>query len=579
MAIQPKDDKRKRSEQMADNSEIILSQVLEDLKRAIALEISKADYFEIFCAEQATKDYELSYEEIEAGIVDGEHDGGIDSFFTFVDGECIGEEVNFSLPKKSPDLEVVIIQSKSTSGFAETPIDKLISSLRLLLSLDQDLKELKQYNAEVRSRADIFRRSYKKLASKFPTLKIKIIYACPKSTGDIHSNTQAKSEQLVQIVKGLFDEAVVKFEFWGAKELLALARKKPTQTFELNFEQSLNGSNGYVALVKLRNFFEFLLGGGTEIRSDLFEANVRDYQGSTEVNEEISNTLKSGGADEFWWFNNGVTVLASRASSGGSTITIENPQIVNGLQTSSEIGRYFSTIDRDDSRSVMVKVVASENEEVRDKIIKATNSQNTVPLASLRATDKIQRDIEHHLKANGFFYDRRKNFYKNDGKPAGKIISISLMAQAVMTLFRGEPDNARARPSSLIKDDSVYSSIFSESYALDAYLVAASTIRAIELKLKETPGLVARDRNNIRFYVLLWVCALKSKSISLSAAKVAALKGQISDKDISDAISEVWKLFRDAGGSDQTAKGPGFKEEVKDKVKDKIQAHFKASQQ
>jgi len=84
---------------MADNSEIILSQVLKDQNEAVAPETSAPDFFEIFCAEQATKDCELSYEEIQAGIVDGEHDGGIDSFFTFVNGECVGEEISFALPK------------------------------------------------------------------------------------------------------------------------------------------------------------------------------------------------------------------------------------------------------------------------------------------------------------------------------------------------------------------------------------------------------------------------------------------------------------------------------------------------
>ena len=562
---------------MTDNSEVILIQVLEDKNQEIAPEVTAADFFEIFTAEQATKDFELSYEEIQAGIVDGEHDGGIDSFYTFVSGECIGEEVNFSMPKKNAVLEVTIVQSKSASGFSETPIDKMISSLTRLLSLSQDYNALPQYNGEVKARADIFRKSYKKLAAKFPSLKINMIYACPKSTTDLHQNTKLKSQELVDKIKALFDEADVSFEFWGAKELLNLARMKPTQTFELEFDQSLNGASGYIALVKLPKFYRFLLGGGSEIRSDLFEANVRDYQGSTEVNQEIASTLERGGLDDFWWFNNGVTVLASRASSAGSIITIENPQIVNGLQTSSEIGKFFSEIERADERAVMVKVVASENEEVRDKIIKATNSQNQVPLASLRATDKVQRDIEHHLKANGYFYDRRKNFYKNEGKPASKIISIGLMAQAVMTLFRGEPDNARARPSSLIKDDDVYNSIFSDSFALDAYLVAAITIRAVELALKDTSDLVARDRNNMRFYVLYWVCALKSKSISLTPDRISKLKGQISAEEIENAISEIRRLFTAAGGSDQIAKGPLFKERVKDEVKDKIRLHFSNS--
>lgn len=559
---------------MTKNSEIILSQILQDKNNEIAPEIGAADFFEIFTAEQATKNFELSYEEIQAGIVDGEHDGGIDSFYTFVGGECVGEEVDFTIPKMNASLEAVIIQSKSASGFSETPIDKMISSLTRLLSLSEDYNRLPQYNEEVKSRADIFRKSYRRLASKFPFLKIRIIYACKKSTDNLHPNIRLKSEELKGRIKGLFDEAEVVFEFWGAKELLSLARVKPTQTFELTFDQSLNGSNGYIALVKLPSFYRFLLGGGSDIRSDLFEANVRDYQGSTEVNQEIAGTLERGGKDDFWWFNNGVTVLASRASSAGSTITIENPQIVNGLQTSSEIGRFFSEAERDDNRAVMVKIVASEDEEVRDRIIKATNSQNQVPSASLRATDKIQRDIEHHLKAHGYFYDRRKNFYKNEGKPASRIISIGLMAQSVMTLFRGEPDNARARPSSLIKNDDVYNSIFSDTYALDAYLVAAVTIRSIELALKGTPGLVARDRNNMRFYVLYWVCAVASKSLSLTPDRVSKLKDKISADDIAEAISEVRTLFTEAGGTDQVAKGPTFKEAVKDKVKDRIKSHF-----
>lgn len=363
---------------------------MKDRNEAIAPETSAPDLFEVFCAEQATKDYELSYEEIQAGIVDGEHDGGIDAFYTFVGGE-----VGFKLPKKTTDLEVIIIQSKSSSGFSEAPIDKMISSIRRLLDLSQDYDELTQYNTELKSRAKIFQKSYNKLLRNFPSLKIKIIYASIKPADNIHENTILKANELIDVVKSLFDEADVTFKFWGAKELVSLARTRPTQTFQLIFDQSLNGTGGYVTLVKLPNFYKFLLGGGSKIRFDLFEENVRDYQGSTEVNKDISDSLENGVVDEnglfddFWWFNNGITVLASRATSSGSIITIENPQIINGLQTSSKIGRFFSEVEKDDPRSVMVKVVSSEDKKVRDKIIKATNNQNKVPLASLKATNEF----------------------------------------------------------------------------------------------------------------------------------------------------------------------------------------------
>lgn len=555
---------------MSNNSRTILQQVLNDRRQDVAPEMPPEDFFEIFTAEQATKEFELSYEELEDGVVDGEHDGGIDAFYTFVNGECVDEEVSFSVPKKKVDIDVVIIQSKSSSGFSEEPINRLISSLGYLLNLSSNFDALTQYNDEVKSRADIFRKTYHKTAVKFPALKVTIIYACAKSSGDPHVNTKLKADELIDKVSGMFDDSKVDFQFWSAREILALARKQPTQTFHLKFDQSLNGSSGYVALVKLPDFYTFLCGGEGNIRSDLFEANVRDYQGTTEVNLEISKTLSGQREEDFWWFNNGVTVLASRASSSGSVITVENPQIVNGLQTSSEIGNFFREGAKEDVRSVMVKVVASEDEEVRDKIIKATNNQNPVPLASLRATDKVQRDIEHYLKANGYFYDRRKNFYKNEGKPASKIISINLLAQSVMTLFRGEPDNARARPSSLIKNDEVYGSLFSEDFAIDSYLVAADTIRRIELALREVDGIVARDRNNLRFYVLYWLVSTKARSLALSADKIAKLKGSISAEDISMSINKVRNLFDAAGGNDQVAKGATFKETIKDSAKDYI---------
>ena len=63
---------------MSNNDQIILDSVLEQQRQQLAPEISQAEFFEVFAAEQALKDYDLSYEEIRSGIVDGGADGGID---------------------------------------------------------------------------------------------------------------------------------------------------------------------------------------------------------------------------------------------------------------------------------------------------------------------------------------------------------------------------------------------------------------------------------------------------------------------------------------------------------------------
>ena len=168
--------------------------------------------------------------------------------------------------------------------------------------------------------------------------------------------------------------------------------------------------------------------------------------------------------------NNGITIVASRASQSAKTLTIEDPQIVNGLQTSTEIHKYFSQYKTEgDQRNVLVRVIVPSHADSRDRIIKATNSQTAVPPASLRATGKIHRDIEEYLYPRGLYYDRRKNFYKNEGKPRDRIIGIPQLAQATMAIVLARPDNARARPSSLLKRDDDYEQVYNLAYPIALY--------------------------------------------------------------------------------------------------------------
>ncbi|NGO54776.1 hypothetical protein, partial [Allomesorhizobium camelthorni] len=118
---------------MADNSQQILDDVLAQQRQELLPEVSDQDYFELFCAEQILKDFDLSYEEIQAGIVDGEHDGGVDSIYSFVNGELIYEDFDTTPFKKDVKIELHVIQSKTSGGFSEVPLNKLISLTRNLL--------------------------------------------------------------------------------------------------------------------------------------------------------------------------------------------------------------------------------------------------------------------------------------------------------------------------------------------------------------------------------------------------------------------------------------------------------------
>lgn len=549
---------------MADNSPQILNDVLAQQRTSRAPEMSEADYFEKFCAEQILKDFNLSDEEIESGIVDGEHDGGADAIYGFVNGELISEDFDYKSFKKDVYIELYVIQSKSSGGFSEIPLTKLISLTNHLLKFDSDYGKLTQYSDNVRLVMDNFRQVYRGLSSTFPTLKIWYYYASKKADSYVHDNLRLKADELKAVAEQLFPNySSASVEFLGARRLLDLARRQPKTVYDLQISKSLSAINGHVVLSTLSSYNKFLCGDGDQLRSELFESNVRDFQGDTEVNADIERTLKHETDVEFWWMNNGVTILASRATLNGDTVTIENPQIVNGLQTSTQIAKNFRGKDGSDSRNVMVKIVSSEIEETRDKIIKATNSQNAIQPATLRATDKIQRDIEETLKSKHLYYDRRKNHYKNLGKPSVRIISISLMAQAVMSIILSKPDTARARPSSLIKDNSVYNDVFSENFPINMYVVAAELIRSVDRVLKLRSELSPRHRSNLRFYVLYWLSCVQVSKTTISPQDIIKIDlEKLDDSQVELAIDEVWKIFESMGATDQIAKGPDLKKKL-----------------
>jgi len=536
-----------------------LNQLLDQRILEIGEGLDESEYFEIFSAEQALKDDDLSYDEILAGVVDGGGDGGIDSAYLFVNDALYHEDLDIGSLKRNAALRLVLIQSKTSSGFSEEAIHKLIASARDLFNLNRELSELEPvYNSGLLQTITNFRTVYLALASKFPSVSFEYLSAA-KAT-DVHPNVERKVLDLKTTVEGLFNPVSFDFKFLTASHLLASARRSPATTSSLRLAETpiSTGQEGFACLVALKDFLPFITDDDGHIRAHLFEGNVRDYQGKTEVNKEIRQSLDCAGSEDFWWLNNGVSIICSNASLSGKTLTIEDAEIVNGLQTSREV--YHALHGKDlatETRHIMLRVLKPQTEESRDRIIKATNSQTPIPAASLRATDKIHRDIEEFLYPRGYFYDRRKNYYKNIGKPIKKIVSIPFVAQSVMACALSDPANARARPSSLIKNNDTYMKLFSASYPLDIFLKCPMIVRAVEDCLKQCRESNLRAHsNNLRFYVaMLWTlrtCGVPRPTIE----QVASIDTSLLTNDaIMESAMDVYGAYDGLGGTDQVAKG------------------------
>ena len=545
---------------MTTNSQIILNGVLKHHQSEIDPQASADGFFEFFTAEQALKDFDLSYDELESGLVGDGGDGGIDGIYLMVNGDLVQEDSDYTNLRKDIVIDLVILQSKTHSGFQETPIERFITVSRHLFDLSNEDSLPSSYNTRLLEAMHRFHNLYRNLAPFFPTFNVTFYYASKGE--DPSASVKLKVDILRNVVASYIPSANFDFQFLGAPELLNLAGRQPHTTYSLPLAENPISSGdqvGFVCLVKLSDFFAFITDAVGSLQRQLFDANVRDYQGSTQVNGEIQAALQTEGSEDFWWLNNGVSILATQASLGGNTLTIKDPQIVNGLQTSNEVYNYFKNADvaRSDGRKILVRVMVPTEDESRDRIIKATNSQTVVPPSSLRATQRIHRDIEEYLQQKGLFYDRRKNHYKNEGKPRDKIVGIPYLAQAVMAIVLRRPDQARARPSSLLKNDRDYNRVFNSSYPIELYYVCAEAMRRVESLLKSPSLRVAtEDRSNLRFYVAMHAVAGVSNSPRPTPRAIARFDlSALDSAAVQHSLNDIQPKYVGLGGNDQVAKG------------------------
>lgn len=521
------------------NNTQIIDSCIQEFKETNQLGGDEGAIFELFVGMQITKSHDLDANEIRSAIVDGSKDGGIDLFLPLLDDFPVltweeAEEVTVS---KQASLTLIVGQSKHKTSFQEDVLDKWISSMSIILRLGQSQDELaERFNSSLCEKILVFHHLLKQVVRKpGSTITVRYVYATRANEFQPTETFRSKTEQLVSLTKMHIDTATVDASFLSAKQLFQLYQSDTPESRDLVFAANplavkYGAGIGYVGLVPLRELKKFITVENTENDVDerVFESNVRHFQGNVDVNSKIKATVREDKERDFWWLNNGVTIVSPSAQPLANNLTITDPQIVNGLQTSYSIHAALEDAPHD-TRCVLVKVIVSSDKSTVDRVIRATNSQTAVGAASLRATDEVQRDLEAFFEAKGYFYDRRKNFYRSQGKPLARIFSIPYVAQCVHSILNFSPAAARARPSSLINIEATYTGIFDSRKDFGAYLNSCLIVRAA----KDYIATISDDteRAKVNNYVF---------HISQIAASFAIGKGYYSDREVSSvALGKV----------------------------------------
>jgi hypothetical protein len=438
----------------------------------------------------------------------GGNDLGIDAFGILINGELLHDsaEVRAATEQtKKLDVQVIVIQAKTSPGFEEKVIANLaddltqvVSPKRMTYAASADIRNLREC-------LDAVYRDLAKLSGGLPRLHIRYVTTGAKVSGGVGEKARQAQERL----SGLDRFSTVDFRCVTHRELQDLYRQA-TEAVGANFEMIKKISlpkipgvrQALLGLLPARDLVEHVLtdpGGG--IRESLFYENVRGFQGYNDVNDQIRGTLCDEQRKErFAVLNNGITIVTRELTVAGDDIQIRDFQIVNGCQTCHVLVDERSRLD--DAVQVSIRLVHTQDKDVIDGIVAGTNLQTYVSEQELSAREDFHRDLEefffHQPEGRRLYYERRSRQYSSlQEVPKTRIISMSQLARAYLATFLEEPDRVGHFKEVMEKRKDL---LFRDDHQLAAYYAAASVYYQLESMIRK--GRIPADLRPARFHIL-----------------------------------------------------------------------------
>src|SRR5690606_27312274 len=141
-----------------------------------------------------------------------------------------------------------------------------------------------------------------------------------------------------------------------------------------------------------------------------------------------------------------------------------------------------------------------------------------------------------------------------------------------------EPNNSRARPSTLIKNDEEYKKIFNLNYDVEIYAKCVLIQKKVEKSLKNyKPELSKSVIGDLKFHISMFIVLDYFKKISPNPSEIKNIDiDNITEKNISNAITIVKEIYDSLGSTNKIAKSQDFVKEIFAKLGEIISLHKEA---
>jgi len=294
----------------------------------------------------------------------------------------------------------------------------------------------------------------------------------------------------------------------GAEELQGLYhRSKNAISTEITFSDrtvlpELPGvEQAYIGVLPANEFMKLIENENHEVMTSLFYDNVRHWQEWNPVNKEIKETLEDPKQRIYFpLMNNGVTVVAKRVAPTANKFVIEDYQIVNGCQTSYVLHESGTELD---NVAVPIRLIATEDADIRNAIIKATNRQTQVTEDQLLALSDFPKNLEAFFPTFGgkkkLYYERRSRQYNAvEGVEKVRVIDMRSLVRAFAAMFLDMPHRTTRNYKALLK--TIGTDIFNPNHRLEPYYAAGYAHYRLEFLFRNQQ--MAAELKPARYHLL-----------------------------------------------------------------------------
>lgn len=407
---------------------------------------------------------------LDSVCVGGGKDTGIDGIGVRINGRLVAskEDVQQLLEiSRKIDIEFVFIQSKMQEHFDSSEFNTAGLGVKDFFSKEPKLP-CNEAVSEYRKLKNYLYEDDEVLRKIQHNPSVSFYYVATGALPvDEHFNGVRRmiEDELCRNTDCYFEE--VRVELVGGKQILSYCRE-----LENNFTVQLNTNDiipltvpgndrikkAYIFTCYANEFMKILRKEDGSIRRSLFNDNVRDYLGAKgSVNREIKETIATS-PEMFSLCNNGITIVCSEFDQiKDKLVKIENPQIVNGCQTSNTLFENNAESGFDKVQLV-VRIICTEDVEITNRVVRGTNKQNQVLDEAFEATKPYHQNLELYFNSiqdslARLYYERRSKQYSfNPLIKKYQIVNLRILTQTFVAVFLESPHIAHRHESKLLEE-------------------------------------------------------------------------------------------------------------------------------